>query len=80
MIKAPKKDEVTFVVTTYKDMELAGEIEYANSFNNYSDALDFYNEEIKKANNSYYVSLSLEIEEDGSLKDAPLLADNYIKE
>ena len=79
MKEAPKKDEVNFVVTIYKDMEFADEIETSNSFNNYSDALDFYNKEIKKADNNYYVSLSLEIEEEGSLIDAPVLADNYVK-
>ena len=79
-VEAPKKDEVNFVVTIYKDMELADEIEFSNSFENYSDALDFYNQEIKKANSNYFVELHLEIEEEGSLKDDILLANNYIQQ
>ncbi len=78
-VEAPKKDEVNFVVTIYKDMELADEIEFSNSFENYSDALDFYNQEIKKANNNYFVELHLEIEEAGSLKGDILLANNYVQ-
>ena len=80
MVKeAPKVDEVNFVVTIYKGMEL-DEIEVAYSYQSYEKALAFYNEEVKKAKNNYCVSLSLEIEEDGTLVDAPLLADNYVKE
>ena len=80
MVKeAPKVDEVNFVVTLYKDME-ADEIEVAYSYQSYEKALDFYNKEIEKAKNNYYVSLSLEIEEKGKLTYAPLLAGNYVKE
>ena len=62
MKKPPKKDEVNFVVAIYKDMELADEIETADSFENYSEALDFYNEEVKKAENKYFIELTFEVE------------------
>lgn len=62
MLKAPKNVEVTYTVNTYKDMELADELEYSNSFGTYKNALKFYNEETKRANGNYFIELIVETE------------------
>ena len=77
MNKPPKNLYVNFVVNTYKDMELAEEIEYSSSFYNYGEAVEFYNNEVEKVKKSAYVELVIEIEVDGTLFSANALADNY---
>ena len=62
MLEAPKNVEVTYTVNTYKDMELANELEYSNSFSTYESALEFYNEETKRANGNYFVEIIMETE------------------
>lgn len=79
MLNAPKQVEVNFIVTIYKDMELADEIETVNSFYTYESALSFYNEAIEMYGNEQYIDLSLEIETDGNL-EIKQLAHNYTRE
>lgn len=59
-IQAPKEADIKFVVTVYKDMEFADEIEFCKSFNDYKSALDCYNEEVAKSEGTYFVELTLE--------------------
>lgn len=79
MLNAPKQVEVNFVVTIYKDMELADEVETVNSFYTYESALSFYNEAIEIYGIKQYIDLSLEIETDGNL-EIKQLAHNYTRE
>ena len=72
MLKAPNTDEIQFVVNIYKDMEIADEIEFSNAFDHYEDALEYYNEEIKKSNGDYFVELMLEIDTEGRREDLQL--------
>ena len=53
-------EDIDFVVDIYKDMDYADEIEYSNSFKNYKDSLDFYNEQVKESNGEFYVELSMQ--------------------
>ena len=53
--------ETLFVVPIYKDMELADEIEYSDSFENFSEALKHYNKEAGKSGSNYYITLGTEI-------------------
>lgn len=58
-----------FTVNIYKDMEIADEIEYSNTFNSntfktYKSALKFFNKERKTAKGNYFIELvfCLEVE------------------
>ena len=53
-----------FTVNTYKDMEIADEIEYSNAFKTYKSALKFFNKERKTAKGNYFIELvfCLEVE------------------
>ena len=79
MLNAPKQVEVNFVVTIYKDMELADEIETSISFNNYGSAIIFYNKQLETIGIEQYIELNLEIEIDGNL-EVKQLAHNYTRE
>lgn len=61
-LQAPKNVTTTFVINYYKDMEMADEIEFSNSYDNYKEALKDYEEEVVKANKEYFIELVLEIE------------------
>ena len=53
-----------FTVNTYKDMEIADEIEYSNTFKTYKSALKFFNKERKTSKGNYFIELvfCLEVE------------------
>ena len=70
-------EDIDFVVETYKDMDYADDIEYSNSFKNYKNSLDFYNEQVKKSNGEFYVELSMQWNY-GCEWDCYSLADNKI--
>lgn len=81
MKKAPESVTTYYVVETYKDMELADEVETINSFNDYEQALRFYNLTVQEAKKEFFVTLELEIEIE-TMDRTPhcetlLLADNY---
>ena len=61
-LQAPENVTTTFVINYYKDMEMADEIEFSNSYSNYKKALKDYEEEVQKANKEYFIELVLEIE------------------
>ena len=79
MKKAPKSVTIDYVVQTYKDMELADELATSNSFDDYEQALRFYNLTIQEAKKEFFVTLEIEIEiMDGTPYYETLrLADNY---
>ena len=79
MLNAPKQVDVNFVVTIYKDMELADEIETVNSFYTFESALSFYNEARDMYTTGQYIELSLEIDIDGNT-EIKQLAHNYTRE
>ena len=77
-IEAPKTVEVFYVVTTYKDMEFADDVETCDSFDSYEKALEEYNNTINKVGHTQFVTLELEVELDGDFPiDNIRLADNY---
>lgn len=87
MKNPPKNININYVVAIYKDMELADDIETANSFeNDFQAALKFYNETIDRVKNNQYVTLELEIEQEFDGKadvysvENIRIADNYIEE
>ena len=53
-----------FIVSIYKDMENADEIEFSNTFKTYKTALKYFNEERKTAKGNYFIDLKycLEVE------------------
>ena len=62
ILNPPKNVITTYVINYYKDMEMADEIEYSSSFDDYGKALKEYTEGVQKANKEYFVELMLEIE------------------
>ena len=77
MSNAPKNCEVTFIVSIYKDMELADEVETCNSFYTYESALSFYNEVVKMYGEEQFIELRLEIDIDNKCFMDEQLANNY---
>lgn len=74
--KENKIKSMDFVVTIYKDMELADEIETCNSFKNELKARNFYYEQASQRDK--FVKLTLEIEyQDGTIEET-LMAHNEI--
>ena len=79
MKKAPESVTTYYVVSIYKDMELADEVATSNSFGDYKQALRFYNLTIQEAKKEFFVTLELEIEimDRTPHCETLLLADNY---
>lgn len=87
MKNPPKNININYVVSIYKDMKLADDIETSNSFeSDFQAALKFYNETIDRVKNNQYVTLELEIEWEFDGKadvysvENIRIADNYIEE
>ena len=86
MKNPPKSIEVNYVVTIYKDMEFADDVETADSFEmNFQAALEFYKETIDQVKNNQFVTLELEIKQEfedkagGFSFETVRIADNYVK-
>lgn len=82
-LEPPKNINVYYIVSIYRDMELADEIEFSETFENYLMAKMFYEKEIKKAKHEYFITFEIEIEQEineGKFETETIrIADNFIE-
>lgn len=72
-----KNVNTNYIVTIYKDMKLASDIDICVSFeNNFQAAFKFYKRVIQEKKNKQYVALELEVEKE--FKGTKCLNSEYI--